>query len=68
MIVTSTWMPRRRIAASRAAVETASDEKLPSSNATRIDSYSTSCSTTGLGVTILCVSVSDSPCRRRNST
>ena len=65
VIVTSTWMPRRRRAASRAAVATASWEKSPSSKATSTDSYSTSCSTTGLGITTLWVSVSESPWRRR---
>ena len=65
VIVTSTWIPRRRRAASRAAVATASWEKSPSSKATSTDSYSTSCSTTGLGITTLWVSVSESPWRRR---
>ena len=65
VIVTSTWMPRRRRAARRTAVATASVEKLWSSKATSTDWYSTSCSTTGLGITTLCVSVSERPWRRR---
>ena len=48
--VTSTWMPRRRRAARRTAMAMASPEYWPSSKATRIDSYSTSCSTIGSGI------------------
>ena len=47
--VTSTWMPRRRRAARRTAMATASPEYWPSSKATSTDSYSTSCSTIGSG-------------------
>ena len=44
---------------------TASPEYWPSSNATRIDSYSTSCSTIGLGTTTLVVWVRLRPWLRR---
>ena len=54
-------MPRRRRAASRAAVATVERLKFPTSNATSTDWYSASCSTTGRGTTTFVVVVRSSP-------
>ena len=55
--ITSTWMPWRRRAARRVAVASASAEKPVSCSTTSTDSYSTSRSTTDLGIDTLTVVV-----------
>ena len=64
-MVTSTWMPRRRRAATLIAVAIAPSGYVLPSMATRIDSYSASWSTTGAGIATLTVEVRSSPWRWR---
>ena len=61
VIVTSTWMPRRRRAATLTAVASAPSEYCLTSNATSTDSYSASCSTTGFGIATFVVVVRSRP-------
>ena len=65
MIVTSTWMPRRRRAATLIAVAIAAREYSVPSRATSTDWYSASWSTTGLGTATFVVVVRSRPWRRR---
>ena len=60
-IVTSTWMPRLRRAAMRAAVAITSGTYPRSSKATSTDSYSASVSVAGRGITTLAVVVRSRP-------
>ena len=63
--IANTWIPRRPLPASRAAVATASCEKEVSSKTTSTLLYSTSSTPSGSGVTTFTVSRSGSCWRRR---